>query len=150
MTQVTAAAVFLGVSIAVGIALLAGRSDGSFSLLGSDFFDMFPLFPFTILGGVIVQLCAVRFGFEWAVNRRSVEGLGGIAIDGIVICAIGTLSLAALGANIGPLIILALASVGWSVFLALIIGRACLPAKLVRAFSLPSSANPRATSRPDS
>jgi glutamate:Na+ symporter, ESS family len=121
MTQVTAAAVFLGVSIAVGIALLA-VSRWAFGLLGSDFFDMFPLFPFTILGGVIVQLAAVRFGFEWAVNRRSVEGLGGIAIDGIVICAIGTLSLAALGAHIGPLIVLALASVGWSVFLTLIIG----------------------------
>ena len=121
MTQVTAAAVFLGVSIAVGIALLeVFRWAGG--LLGSDFFEMFPLFPFTILGGVIVQLAAVRFGFEWAVNRRSVEGLGGLAIDGIVICAIGTLSLAALGAHIGPLIILALASVGWSVFLTLVIG----------------------------
>ena len=76
MTQVTAAAVFLGVSIAVGIALLEVFR-WAFGLLGSDFFDMFPLFPFTILGGVIVQLCAVRFGFEWAVNRRSVEGLGG-------------------------------------------------------------------------
>ena len=121
MTQVTAAAVFLGVSIAVGIALLEVFR-WAFGLLGSDFFDMFPLFPFTILGGVIVQLAAVRFGFEWAVNRRSVEGLGGLAIDGIVICAIGTLSLAALGAHIGPLIILALASVGWSVFLTLVIG----------------------------
>jgi len=126
MTQVTAAAVFLGVSIAVGIALLA-LFRSMFNLAGSDFFDKFPLFPFTILGGVIVQLCAMRSGFEWAVNRRAVEGLGGIAIDGIVICAIGTLSLAALGANIGPLIILSLASVAWSVFLALVIGRRIFP-----------------------
>jgi hypothetical protein len=36
-----------------------------------------------------------------AVNRRAVEGLGGIAIDGHVICAIGTLSLRTLAANIG-------------------------------------------------
>ena len=76
MTQVTAAAVFLGVSIAVGIALLEVFR-WAFGLLGSNFFDMFPLFPFTIIGGVIVQLAAVRFDFEWAVNRRSVEGLGG-------------------------------------------------------------------------
>jgi ESS family glutamate:Na+ symporter len=126
MTQVTAATVFVGVSIAVGI-LLLDVFNRVFSLFGSQFFDKFPLFPFTIIGGVLVQLCAVRYKFEWAVNRRAVEGLGGIATDGIVICAIGTLSLAALGANIGPLIILAIASVAWSVFVAMIIGRRLFP-----------------------
>jgi glutamate:Na+ symporter, ESS family len=122
MTQVTAAAVFIGVSIAVGIALLE-LFRWVFSLAGSDFFEKFPLFPFTILGGVLVQLCAMKFNFEWAVHRRAVEGLGGIAIDGIVVCAIGTLSLGSLGAHIGPLVILALVSVAWSVFMALVIGR---------------------------
>ncbi|HEY0938612.1 MAG TPA: sodium/glutamate symporter [Steroidobacter sp.] len=126
MTQVTAAAVFIGVSIAVGIAML-GLFRWVFNLAGSQFFDKFPLFPFTILGGVLVQLFATRFSFQWAVNRRAVEGLGGIAIDGIVICAIGTLSLGALGANLGPLILLAIASVAWSIFLALVIGRHIFP-----------------------
>ncbi len=122
MTQVTAAAVFLGVSIAVGIGLLE-LFRWVFGLFGSNFFEMFPLFPFTIIGGVLVQLAAVRFDFEWAVNRTAVEGLGGLAVDGIVICAIGTLSLAALGDNLGPLVILAAASVAWSVFVAMVIGR---------------------------
>jgi len=126
MTQVTAAAVFLGVSIALGIALLE-LFRVLFNALGSNFFDKFPLFPFTIVGGVLVQLCAVRFRFEWAVNRRAVEGLGGLATDGIVICAIGTLSLSALGAQIGPLIVLAVASVAWSVFLTMVIGRWLFP-----------------------
>src|SRR5215510_1778299 len=122
MSQVTAAAVALGVAIAVGIVLLE-LFRWLFDLLGSDFFEKFPLFPFTIVGGVIVQLVAVRTGFGWAVNRRAVEGLGGLSIDGIVICAIGTLSLSALGDNIGPLLILAVASVAWSIVLVLVIGR---------------------------
>ena len=122
MSQVTAAAVALGVAIAVGIALLE-FSRWLFDLFGSDFFEKFPLFPFTIVGGVLVQLVAVRYGFGWAVNRRAVEGLGGLAIDGIVICAIGTLSLSALGHNAGPLLILAVASIAWSVVLVLVIGR---------------------------
>ncbi len=126
MTQVTAAAVFLGVSIAVGIALLE-LFRLIFNLAGSAFFDKFPLFPFTILGGVLVQICAMRFAFEGAINRRAVEGLGGIAIDAIVICAIGTLSLGALGAHFAPLIILTFASVSWSVFLTLVIGRFIFP-----------------------
>jgi ESS family glutamate:Na+ symporter len=122
MTQVTAAAVALGVSIAVGIAMLEVFR-WAFGLMGSDFFEKFPLFPFTIVGGVLVQLGAVRWGLASAVNRRAVEGLGGLAIDGIVICAIGTLSLAALGSHLGPLIILAVASVAWSVFVTMMIGR---------------------------
>jgi ESS family glutamate:Na+ symporter len=126
MTQVTAAAVFIGVGIAVGMALLQ-LFRAVFGAFGSTFFDMFPLFPFTIIGGVLVQLCAVRFHFEWAVNRRAVEGLGGLATDGIVVCAIGTLSLSALGAHLGPLIVLAAASVAWSVFLTLVIARRLFP-----------------------
>jgi ESS family glutamate:Na+ symporter len=126
MTQVTASTVFLGVSIGVGIVLLA-IFRVAFSAMGSNFFDMFPLFPFTIVGGVLVQVGAERFHFEWAVNRRAVEGLGGLATDGIVVCAIGTLSLSALGANIGPLIILAAASVAWSVFMVLVIARRLFP-----------------------
>jgi len=122
MSQVTAAAVALGVAIAVGIGLLEFFR-WLFDLLGSDFFEKFPLFPFTIVGGVLVQVLAVRYGFAWAVNRRAVEGLGGLAIDGIVICAIGTISLSALGDNVGPLLILAVASVAWSIVLVLVIGR---------------------------
>jgi glutamate:Na+ symporter, ESS family len=122
MSQVTAAGVALGVAIAVGIVLLECFR-WLFDLFGSDFFEKFPLFPFTIVGGVLVQLAAVRSGFAWAVNRRAVEGLGGLSIDGIVICAIGTLSLGALGDNLAPLVILAVASVAWSVVLVLVIGR---------------------------
>jgi glutamate:Na+ symporter, ESS family len=126
MTQVTAAAIFLGVTIAVAIVMLE-LFRRVFHLLGSDFFDYFPLFPFTFPAAVLVQLCARRYKFEWAVNRRAVEGLGGLAIDGVIICAIGTLSLAPLGANIGPLIVLAIAAVGWSIFAAMVIGRRIFP-----------------------
>jgi ESS family glutamate:Na+ symporter len=56
-----------------------------------------------------------------------VEGLGGLATDGIVVCAIGTLSLGALGAHIGPLVILAAASVAWSVFLTMVLARRLFP-----------------------
>src|SRR5262249_39554021 len=67
MTRVTAAAVFLGVTIAVAIALLELFRAG-FNLAGSTFFDTFPLFPFTFPAAVLVQLCAIRYNFEWAVN----------------------------------------------------------------------------------
>ncbi len=126
MPQVSAAAVFLGVTIALAIALLA-LFRVAFRFAGSDFFDRFPLFPFTFPAAVIVQLCASRYNFEWAVNRRAVEGIGGMAIDGVIICAVGTLSLGAIGANAGPLIILAIVAISWSVFVTMVIGRRIFP-----------------------
>src|SRR5262249_25058128 len=60
MTQVTAAAVFLGVTIAVSIALLE-LFRVVFNLMGSNFFDKFPLFPFTFPAAVLVQLWANRY-----------------------------------------------------------------------------------------
>src|SRR5215510_6962536 len=126
MMQVTAAAMAIGMAIITGI-VLHEIFRRVFHLIGSDFFDKFPLFPFTILGGVLVQLAAIRYRFEWAVNRRAVEGLGGLSVDGIVTCAIGTLSVGALGAHLGPLVILAVASVAWSVFVAMVIGPRVFP-----------------------
>lgn len=84
-----------------------------------------PALPFAIVGGVLVRLAAVRFGFGWAVNRRAVEGLGGLAIDGIVFCAIGTVSLSALAENVGPLLILR-GVLAWSIVLVFVIGRRIL------------------------
>src|SRR5262249_24919971 len=126
MTHVTAAAMFIGISVMCGILLLE-IFRRVFLLIGSDFFEKFPLFPFTIIGGVLVQLVATRLHFEWAVNRRAVEGFGGLSVDGIVICAIGTLSLGALSAHLGPLILLAAASVAWSVFVTMIIAPRVFP-----------------------
>ena len=126
MAQVTAAAVFLGVSIAVGMVMLWLMRE-LFGLFGSQFFEMFPLFPFTIIGGVAVQLAATKWDFEWAVNREAVQGLGGLSVDGIVICAIGTLSLSALGDQIGPLLVLAVGSVAWSVVVTLFIAPRVFP-----------------------
>ena len=49
--------------------------------------------------------------------------MGGLSVDGIIICAIGTLSLAARGDNLGTLLVRAVASVLWSVFMTLVIGK---------------------------
>jgi len=126
MSAITAAAVFLGVSIALGMGMLEGLRWVT-NQFDWTLFDQFPIFPFAIIGGVLVQLCAVRFDFDWAVNRRAVESLGGISIDVIIVCAIGTLSLGALGKNLETLLVLAVASVLWSITMAMVIGRRLFP-----------------------
>ncbi len=121
MTQVTAAAVCIGLAIALAIVMLEVlRWFGERA--GTDVFVNFPLFPFTIVGGVMVQLAAIHWDFEWAVNRRAVEGWGGISTDGLVACSIGTLSLSALGNNLAPLLVLAAGSTIWSLFILMGLG----------------------------
>ena len=51
------------------------------------------------------------------------EGRDGVGIDGVIICAVGTLSLNAIGANVWPLVIMAVAAISWSVFVTMVIGR---------------------------
>ena len=104
----------IALAVAVGIVILellrlAGR------LLGSDVFDNFPLFPFTVIGGFLVQLLLSATHREELVERRTVNDITGLALDILIASAIGTMSLAALGANIPSLVILTVIAFGWSV-----------------------------------
>lgn len=83
--------------------------------LGSDVFDNFPLFPFTVIGGFLVQLVLTLTKHEHLVERRTVNDIAGLALDILIAAAIGTLSLAALGSNIPSLVILTAIALAWSV-----------------------------------
>lgn len=84
--------------------------------LGSDVFDSFPLFPFTVIGGFLVQLALTVTKREHLVERRTVNDIAGLALDILIAAAIGTLSLAALGANVPALVIFTVIALAWSVW----------------------------------
>lgn len=102
------------IAIAIGVLILwALRTiTGAF---GSDVFENFPLFPFTVIGGFIVQLALTKTKTEHLVARRSVNDIMSISLDMLIAAAIGTMSLAALGANIPALLILTTIALAWSV-----------------------------------
>jgi ESS family glutamate:Na+ symporter len=102
------------IAIAIGIAILTGLRTLA-GALGSDLFDNFPLFPFTVIGGFVVQYVLTRTGQEALIERRTVNDITGLALDVLIAAAIGTMSLAALGDNIASLVILTLLAFGWSV-----------------------------------
>jgi glutamate:Na+ symporter, ESS family len=103
-----AVAIFVGFLILSGLRAIANA-------FGSDLFDRFPLFPFTIIGGFAVQLALSRTNHEHLVERRTVNDITGLSLDILVAAAIGTLSLSTLGANIPSIVILTALSVAWSV-----------------------------------
>lgn len=103
-----AVAIFLGLLILTGLRGIA-------TAFGSDLFDRFPLFPFTVIGGFAVQLALTWTGHESLVERRTVNDITGLSLDVLIAAAIGTLSLATLGANVPAIAILTVLSVAWSV-----------------------------------
>jgi len=73
-----------------------------------------PLFPLAMLGGVALQLVLDRTGRGELVDRRLMNRISGFALDVIIVAALGTLSLEALGGNLTPFALLALAGTAWN------------------------------------
>jgi ESS family glutamate:Na+ symporter len=117
IAPLTAAVMFIGLSILAGAAILEGLKAAERLLTGADaIMSLMPLFPMTIIGGMIVQYTAVRIGVARLIDRRRVNEVSGLALDVLLLTAIGTMSLAALGANLGPIIIISAAAIAWSAF----------------------------------
>ena len=111
---VTAAFMFTAIAIAIAIIILEGLRWLT-GLFNAHVFDDFPLFPLTVIGGFLVQYILTAVGRDQLVERRAVSGISAVALDVLVACAIGTMSLATLGANVPALIILTAIAVAWSV-----------------------------------
>lgn len=114
MHAMTFSAMLIAIAIVIAVGLLWGARWIA-QTLGSDVLDTFPLFPVTVIGGFIVQAAAVRLGFAHRIDRRAVMGLSSLALDALVVCAIGTMSLAALGSNIPAVLVFTVLGVFWSV-----------------------------------
>ena len=74
-----------------------------------------PLFPMAMLGGVILQLLLDRTDRAALVDRQLINRISGAALDLIIVAALGTLSLEAIGGNLGPFVVLAVAGIAWNV-----------------------------------
>jgi ESS family glutamate:Na+ symporter len=120
--RTTTAFALIGVAILVSVAIL-WSARAVVSALGSDVLDTFPLFPVAVIGGFIVQWAIARTGHAHLVDKRAVEGISSIALDVLLVCAIGTMSLATIGSNVPAIIVFTVIGVGWSVVTLLWLGR---------------------------
>lgn len=86
-----------------------------------------PLFPIAMIGGVIVQLFIMRFNLERHVSTRTMSRIAGTALDFTIVAALATLSLTTLGDYFLPFLLLALAGIGWSLFVLIVIAPRVIP-----------------------
>ncbi|WP_130014595.1 sodium/glutamate symporter [Serinicoccus sediminis] len=93
-----------------------------------EVFAFVPLFPLALLGGVAIQAAAAALGVDHLIDHQIMLRIQGWALDFLIVAAIGTLSLEAIGSNIGSFLLLAVAGIALNVGLFLwfaprIIGR---------------------------
>ena len=112
---------FIALAIGLGWLLLQGlilleantwNADGD----GLALMEHIPLFPLAMLGGVAVQITLMRMGHARALDRRLINRISGAALDVLIVSALATLSLEAVGTHIWPFLILAAAGIAWNLF----------------------------------
>jgi ESS family glutamate:Na+ symporter len=82
---------------------------------GIAIFENIPLFPLALIGGILVQVGLQRLGRGYLVDPRLMNRVAGIALDVTIVSALASISLAVLGDNILPFILLAAFGVAWNV-----------------------------------
>lgn len=118
----TFAFAMIGVAILVAVGILWSLRAVAHAL-GSDLLDKFPLFPVAVIGGFIVQWVLTRTGYAQRIDKRAVKGISAVALDALLVCAIGTMSLATLGSNVPAIVVFTVIGVLWSVVTLLWWGR---------------------------
>jgi glutamate:Na+ symporter, ESS family len=122
---------FVAVAVAIGwllLRLLVLLEEATWG--GQDGLELMvhlPLFPMAMLGGVILQIVLDHTRQDRIVDRHLINRISGAALDLIIVAALGTLSLEALGGNAGAFVVLAVAGIAWNVGAFLVLAPRIVP-----------------------
>jgi ESS family glutamate:Na+ symporter len=111
---------FVALAVAIGWLILEvgkriefltwGQQGNGFALI-----EYVPLFPMALIGGIIVQVLAKRFRVSSLIMRPLQNNIAGLALDVVIITALATISLSALGENLIPFILISVVGIVWTV-----------------------------------
>ncbi len=122
---------FVAIAIGIGWLLLQGLEAVEVATWGGEdgleLLVHLPLFPMAMLGGVLLQLALDRTRRDHVVDRRLINRISGAALDLIIVAALGTLSLEAIGGNLGPFLVLAVGGIAWNVGAFLVLAPRIVP-----------------------
>lgn len=106
-----------------GVAILLGWSLHTMLIWGEDillanvidlrFFKYVPLFPFAMIGGLVVQLTLRKLHKTHLIRRSTTKVISSLALDLLIASAIATLSLHTLSAHLPIFLILAVSGIVW-------------------------------------
>ncbi|MFC5735534.1 sodium/glutamate symporter [Cytobacillus gottheilii] len=121
----------IGIAIFIGYILLEGFIWLEEATYGSAYdvflFQYVPLFPFAMLGGILLQLVLGRFDSHKLTDRETINRIQGVALDFLIISAMASLSLQVIGENLLPFIIFAAAGIVVNLLLFLYLAPRMIP-----------------------
>jgi len=122
---------YVGVAIGIGYLILQvliwmekvtwGQATGVYLLAH------IPLFPLAMIGGIILQLFLDRYDVHQTLDRDLMMRIQGLSLDILITSAIATLSLAVIGNNLMPFLILATVGILWNLVAFLFLGPKMMP-----------------------
>lgn len=86
-----------------------------------------PLFPLAMVGGVIIQLIIDRMGWQQHISRRMISRISGTALDFVIVAALATISLQAIGEHFWPILLLSVTGIVWCGFALVFIAPRVIP-----------------------
>jgi glutamate:Na+ symporter, ESS family len=121
---------FVGLAIAIGwliLETLKWIEAITWGRTGVLLISYVPLFPMTLIGGMIVQYILMRTRRTYLISRPLMQHIGGLALDITIITALASISLAVLGDNLIPFLLLAIVGITWNVCAFMFLGPHLLP-----------------------
>ncbi|PYZ92644.1 sodium:glutamate symporter [Salipaludibacillus keqinensis] len=120
---------YIGLAIGLGWLMLEGLIlvEEALWVEEIEIFTHLPLFPLAMIGAVIVQLLLGKFVKYNIVDRGVISRIQGLALDLLIVSAIGTLSLAVIGEYFLPFMIMSIAAITWNLLAFLFIAPRIMP-----------------------
>jgi len=118
-------AVFIGYLFKLG---LIGIESLSSAMQKNGILSAFPLFPLSMLGGLVVQLFMSKvLKNKHILNRGIVQRISGTSLDFLVVAAISMINLSIISKQIIPLLIVVIIGIVWNVFCVMFLAKRLLP-----------------------
>ena len=131
--------IWLGLAVACGHALhyvveltvnaipAASAASESQGVTAAEIIGSFPLFIYTLFGGLITRHLLVAFKCGHLIQAPVLQRIVGVAMDYLVVAAIATLNVLAVASSAAPLVILIVGGLLWSAFCLFFVSRWLLP-----------------------
>ncbi len=109
----------IGIAVLIGWLIKQGMLfiEGAVPVLSENkIFQGFPLFPLSMVGGLIVQTLSSKSNRFDVIDSGLSKRLAGLALDFLVVAAIATIRIEVITNNLVPFLIIVLAGTLWNVF----------------------------------
>ncbi len=113
--------IFVGISILIGWLIVRGLAAIHIYL------STMPIFPFAMIGGIIIQWSMVKLKIDYLIDRGSVERIMGLALDFLIVSAIASIKIPIIIEYALPLLILMGGAIAYNTLLTWYLAPRMLP-----------------------